>query len=115
MPEKVTLAQGSSAEYVEAVIIKRKEDIYGLGVYALEEYGIGEIVTWYSGRHVVGNDGDYLFFEHVATVTQGFEYANGFYGARAWPIERVQAEHFVVQELCSTRTGRFPECARLSI
>ena len=93
VPEWDTQAQGPNAEYVKAVAIKRKEDSYALGVYAVEEYGIGEIVTSYGGRLVLGNNGDYLFSEHVATVMQGFEYVDGFYGAGAWPIERVQAEH----------------------
>ena len=39
------------------------------------------------------SEGKYLFSEHVLTIDQGFDYLDGNYGAGAWPIERLRADH----------------------
>lgn len=104
VPSWDTATRGSNAEFLKALSIKRQHDSHGLGAYALDEYGQDELVTWYSGRLVLGDDASYLFSQHVATLEQGFIYVDGFYGAGAWPIERVQTEHSAGPVLNSNRT-----------
>lgn len=103
-PEWDIETRGSDVEHLKPLSMKRKDDSHGLGVYAVESYEIGETVTWYSGRSVFGNDGNYLFSEHVQTIAQGHQYLDGSYGSGAWPVERLQKERCAGAALNSNRT-----------